>query len=183
MWLESLSIIYFLLYIHLLSGIAVLLWEITVARPPPPAWGYCPLKSPRAAHVCAPNETVVSRQSNPTWTGAAAVPLSPAAAFSCASNDACLVPCWTDSENTTNKKKCNTFLPISAPCRVKTSTSVGARDGVGIYMMQSKASASLVWISLNNPGTTLQAGLANACYLKYLCWSSSFGLAQVWEWS
>lgn len=34
-------------------------------KPPPPfSWQFCPLKSPRAAHVCSPNESVVPRQSN-----------------------------------------------------------------------------------------------------------------------
>lgn len=51
----------------------------------------------------------------------------------------------------------------------QTSISVGARDGVGIYVMQSQAATALVWISLNHFGTTLKAGLANACYLNCLC--------------
>lgn len=66
-------------------------------------------------------------------------------------------------------KKCNTFLLISSPHGVKQVPVLVQEIGVDIYMMQRKASASLVWISLNHPGTTLQAGLANACYLKYLC--------------
>lgn len=63
---------------------------------------------------------------------------------------------------------------ITLPCqfsslRSQTSTSAGARDGVGMHMMQSQAATALVWISLNRLGTALQAGLANACYLNCLC--------------
>lgn len=46
---------------------------------------------------------------------AATVPPSPAAALSCASQDACLVSHWTGSEKTELQKNLNTALLVQLP--------------------------------------------------------------------
>lgn len=54
----------------------------------------------------------------------------------------------------TNSKNPKSSLSVSSLWS-QTSTSNSARDGVGIYVMQSQALTALLWISLNQFGPTL----------------------------